>query len=294
MVSIHECFEVYERRFARVMSELPDLKPWEEKDKQEIINKVKYHYGIKDEWMPEIKTETVKTTDHDGFAIHHLVSESWEGVTGAAFLYVPDIPETEKLPLTVLCCGHGSNGKLTPGYQEMARHLVHRGTMVLALDNIGQGEREPMGHREVVAPFVCGTSLQGMITMETLAWIEWAKKQEQADASRMAAIGNSGGGHLTITLAALSPDLAAIASSGRPSTSEFTARKERKLCHCSLIPGVIGKIECWHMLGCFAPRPLYIFQGKSDPLFPFDLFHNVARKVRTVYSNVHAEQNFKA
>jgi dienelactone hydrolase len=166
--------------------------------------------------------------------------------------------------------------------------------MVLALDNIGQGEREPMGHREVVAPFVCGTSLQGMITMETLAWIEWAKKHEQVDSARMAAIGNSGGGHLTITLAALSTDLAAIVSSGRPSTSEFTARKERKLCHCSMVPGVIGKIECWHMLACFAPRPLYIFQGRSDPLFPFDLFNNVARKVRTVYSCLDAEQNFKA
>ena len=176
----------------------------------------------------------------------------------------------------------------------MARHLVRRGTIVLALDNLGQGERVPMGHREVVAPFVCGTSLQGMISMETLAWIEWAKKQERVDESRLAAIGNSGGGHLTITLAALSPDLAVISSSGRPSTSEFTARKERKLCHYSLIPGVIGQIECWHMLGCFAPRPLYIFQGYNDPMFPFDLFRNVARKVKTVYKNLQAEQNFEA
>jgi hypothetical protein len=114
------------------------------------------------------------------------------------------------------------------------------------------------------------------------------------DASRLAAIGNSGGGNLTTFLAALCPDLAVLSSSGRPSPFDYTARKERVLCHCSLIPRSIGVIECWHVLGCFAPRPMFIFQGRCDPLFPFDLFNNVARKTRTVYERLGAGESFRA
>ena len=48
----------------------------------------------------------------------------------------------------------------------------------------------------------------------------------------------------------------------------------------------------WHLLGCFAPRPMFIFQGKADPLFPEDLFYQTARKVRHVYQQHGAEKAF--
>ncbi|MBM3892393.1 MAG: hypothetical protein FJ388_25030 [Verrucomicrobia bacterium] len=110
----------------------------------------------------------------------------------------------------------------------------------------------------------------------------------------MAAIGNSGGGTLTVFLAALCPELAALSSSGYPSTFEFVARKEKKHCHCNILPGVVGQLEMWHLLGSFAPRPLFIFQGDGDPLFPPDLFFHTARKVRQVYRAHDAEQAFEA
>jgi hypothetical protein len=50
----------------------------------------------------------------------------------------------------------------------------------------------------------------------------------------------------------------------------------------------------WHVLGCFAPRPLCISQGDGDPLFPCDLFHNVARRVRHVYRSVQTESALRA
>src|SRR3989339_525368 len=62
---------------------------------------------------------------------------------------------------------------------------------------LGQGERVPMGHSDTVIPFACGMSVQGLIVMETLAWLEWAKNNPLVDKSRLAAIGNSGGGTLT-------------------------------------------------------------------------------------------------
>lgn len=45
----------------------------------------------------------------------------------------------------------------------------------------------------------------------------------------------------------------------------------------------------WHLLGSFAPRPMFIFQGSGDNLFPEDLFYHTARKVRHVYRLMGAE-----
>jgi len=293
-----ECFAYYDRRFARAMAALPRREPWREEDRAEIARVAKRCLGIRDAWRPRIRTETVRVTEHDGFRIEHLRGTSWPGVICTAHLYVPNgAQEGAKdgpLPLVLLCCGHGRGCKLCPGYQAMARHLARCGMLVLVFDNIGQGEREPMGHAHPVVPFACGTTVEGLIALEALSWLEWAKDDPRVDVHRMAAVGNSGGGKLTIFLAALCPELAALSSSGWPSTFEFVARKEKKLCHCTLLPGTVGRIEVWHLLGCFAPRPMLIFQGKLDCLFPEDLFHRVARQVKGCYDEVGAGDRFDA
>ena len=289
-----ECFADYDRRFAQAMAGLPRREPWREEDRAEITRIAKRCLGIRDAWLPRIRTETVRVTEHDGFRIEHLRGTSWPGVICTAHLYVPTPAKDGTLPLVLLCCGHGRGCKLNPGYQAMARHLARCGMLVLVFDNIGQGEREPMGHANPVVPFACGTTVEGLIALEALAWLEWAKDDPRVDVHRMAAVGNSGGGKLTIFLAALCPELAALSSSGWPSTFEFVARKEKKLCHCTLLPGTVGRIEVWHLLGCFAPRPLLIFQGKLDCLFPEDLFHRVARQVKGCYDEVGAGDRFDA
>jgi len=290
----HDCFERYERRYARAMAALPERRPWTPDGRAEIVRVLKERLGIRDEWAPTIRTETVRVSEHDGFRLEHLRFVSWPGVRGAAHLYVPTAARQKPSAFVLLCCGHGGNAKLCPLYQAMGRHIARRGAMVLAPDNIGQGERTPMGHRDVVAPFACGTSVQGLIVAETMAWLPWAAADPRVDASRMAAVGNSGGGHLTTFLAALCPELAALSSSGRPCTWDFVARKEKDLCHCSIVPGIVGELEMWHALGCFAPRPLYIFQGATDPLFPPDLFRNVSRKLGTVYRQHGAQERLRA
>jgi len=288
--STHDLFEQYERRFAEARLRMPERNP---ADRKAIAHVAKDCLGIRDEWVPTIRAEKVREANFDGGRVEMLRSTSWPGVVGTALLYVPDGAADRPLPLVILCCGHGKQGKLTDGYQRMARHVMRRGAMVLCPDNLGQGERAPMGHSDCVKPFACGTSVQGLIVMETLGWVAWALKQPRVDPRRLAAIGNSGGGTLTVFLAALCPELAVLSSSGYPSTFEFVARKEKKHCHCNILPGVVGRLEMWHLLGSFAPRPLFIFQGDGDPLFPPDLFYQTARKVQQVYRAQNADKQFE-
>jgi dienelactone hydrolase len=292
--SVHDVFEQYERRFAEARLRMPERNPAISADREAIACVAKDCLGIRDEWVPAIRAEKVREAVFDGGCIEMLRATSWPGVTATALLYVPADTADRPLPLVVLCCGHGKGGKLSDGYQRMARHITRRGAMVLCPDNLGQGERAAMGHGDCVKPFACGTSVQGLIAMETLGWLRWALKQPRVDVHRVAAIGNSGGGTLTVFLAALCPELAVLSSSGYPSTFDFVARKEKKHCHCNILPGVVGQLEMWHLLGSFAPRPLFIFQGDGDPLFPPDLFFHTARKVRQVYRARGAEKAFEA
>lgn len=290
----HELFERYERRFAAARLRQPDFNPAEPNDRETIAAVTRKCLGIREAWIPDVVAETVREAEFDGFGVEWLRATSWPDTAASALLYIPKDEDRRRRPLVVLCCGHGRGGKLSPAYQRMARHLARRGAMVLCPDNIGQGEREPMGHRRCVVPFACGLSVQGLIVMETLGWIGWARRQQRVDPQRLAAIGQSGGGTLTVFLAALCPELAALSSSGYPSTFDFIARKEKTHCHCNLLPGVVGQLEMWHLLGSVAPRPLYIFQGSEDHLFPEDLFHHTSRKVRHVYRLLGTEQAFRS
>ncbi len=283
-IAAHDLLEEYERRMARAMASMPERKPWEKTDRKEIVTVAKKCLGIWDAWVPEIQAETVRVSEHGEFVIERLQFSSWPGVMGAAHLYVPQKGTPGSQPMVLLCCGHGGHGKQHPGYQSMARHLASRGSMVLVPDNIGQGERTPMGHFDALVPFACGTSLQGLILMETLGWVRWLREYGRLDPERIAAIGNSGGGLLTMLLAAFCPELAAICSSGYPSSFEFVARKEKKLCACNILPGLVGEIEMWQLYGCFAPKPLLLFQGEKDRMFPPDLFYRTARKTATAYA----------
>ena len=292
-MTTHVVFEQYDRRFARAMASLPERRPWMDGDRAEIKRLAKKCLGIRDEWIPDIRAETVRAVEHDGFSLEYLRFTSWPGVYGAAHLYLPRTSVKKPLPFVMLCCGHGGHGKLYQGYQAMARHIARRGAMVLVADNIGQGERRPMGHADALVPFACGTSLQGLIVLEALGWLRHAACDRRVDRKRMAAIGNSGGGTLTMFLAALSQELAALSSSGYPSTFEFVARKEKKHCACNIIPKIVGALEMWHLYGCFAPRPLFIFQGAGDRMFPPDIFYRTARKVAHAYAQRKAGGRFK-
>ncbi len=282
-------FRQYEERFAQAVTASPERQPWLGEDREAIIAVLKQNLSIRDEWIPSVVPQVVRRTEHNGFSVEHLNAQSWPGVTATAHLYIPTGESSGPRPFVLLSCGHGGGGKRAPGYQAMAYRLARMGALVLVPDNIGQGERVPMGHRDVVEVFAHGQSLQGLIVMETMGWLRWAKQDQRVDAARMAAIGNSGGGTLNVMLAALChDDLAALSASAYPSSFAFIAAKRKKHCHCNVLPGFVGSLQMWELLGCFAPKPMFIFQGHRDHLFPRQFFERTARRLGEVYIQAQA------
>lgn len=284
MADIQDTLDSLTGRLRKAVVATPQWHPWVEQDRDEVVRMARECLGVRDELIPTVRSEVVGEARRGDVTVQLLRATTWDRCYGAAHLFLPAGAHRSPLPLVILCCGHGSGCKRALGYQAMAWRLAHAGAAVLVPDNIGQGEREPMGHRDVVGPFQCGLSVQGLIVTETAGWLGWAQADGRFDRSRIAAIGNSGGGLLTLFLGAIfRDDFAAVSSSGYPCAFDFIARKEKNICHCNILPGVVGSIEMWQLYGCIAPKPLLLFQGAFDHLFPADIFDFVSRKVHDAY-----------
>lgn len=293
-----EVFDEYERRFAKVRADKEMSRPWEISQREAILAATKRMLRYDEALVPIVHNmEEISRTEYDGYAAIQLRYQTWENMYGASTLYLPH--KEGKLPLAFVCCGHGDQGRLSLSYMGMGHRLASLGMAALVMDNIGQGDRNPEpnkgkhpDHWLAVAPFQCGLTLQGLVVMETVAMIRHMQKDARFDPARFGACGNSGGGTLTMFLAALAPELSAIASCGYPSETVYLLQKERRHCACNLLIGQAHEAEMWEMYSLFAPKPLLLSNGVLDNLIPMDLSHRNGRKVRNTYVQLGAEENF--
>lgn len=290
-----EIYDEYERGIARARADKPLLFPIDEKRRSEVILEAKKILGYKNELVPTLhNVEEVISEDLGDYTVSQLRYETWNDFYGAASLYMPK--GNEKIPMVFLLCGHGDDGRRTASYVTMAHRLAAMGIAVCVPDNIGQGDRqdeEKANHNFCHTPFYCGLTLQGMIVMETHAVIRYMTENPRVDKDRIGACGNSGGGTLSLFVAALVPEVSVLASTGYPSEFTYILTKERRHCCCNLLPGIARGPEMWEILSIFAPKPLLLEQGRFDDLIPIDLAQRNARKVENVYIQLGARENFR-
>ena len=295
-----EVFDSYERRFAAARVQKKLTQPWKEEDRGSILAGVKKMLAYREDLMPQIRdVEEISRQRYDGYNAIQYRYRTWDRFYGASTLYMPDTDE--KVPLVFVCCGHGANGRLTGSYMAMGHRLASLGMAALVMDNIGQGDRNltpetdrAPDHWFSIAPFYCGLTLQGMIVMETVAMIRYMQKDPRFDSSRFGACGNSGGGALTMFLAAMAAkELSVIASSGYPSEISYLLSKERRHCACNLLRGSAYGPEMWEIYSLFAPKPLLLEGGKHDILIPMDLTYRNSRKVKNTYEQMNIGENLE-
>ena len=293
-----EIYDDYERRFAKARAEKPLSRPWLPEDREDILKRVKDMLAYDEALVPQIRDlEVVRQVDMGDHTVTHYRFQSWDRFWGATSLYLPK--KEGKLPLVFVCCGHGDDGRLTDDYMAMGHRLASLGMAALVTDNIGQGDRsltpeleKGPDHWWSIAPFACGLTLQGMIVMETVAMIRHFAKDPRFDNTKLGACGNSGGGTLTMFLAALAPELSVLSSSGYPSEFPYILQKERPHCACNLLPGCAYGPEMWEIYSLFAPKPLFLEGGSNDSLIPLSLALRNARKVKNTYIQMDALNNF--
>ncbi|MCW5963382.1 MAG: acetylxylan esterase [Bryobacterales bacterium] len=178
-----------------------------------------------------LNARIVGRVERDGYRVEKLLFESMPGLFVTANVYVPTNPAhgAGPFPAVLGTAGHHDDGKLAPIYQNGWVGLARRGFVVLAYDPIGQGERlqyidEDTGESLVgngtrehimlgLASLITGTNFARYEVWDGIRAVDYLLTRSDVDATRLAVVGNSGGGTQSAYLNLLEPRLATASPS---------------------------------------------------------------------------------
>lgn len=255
---------------------------------------------------------TVGGFERSGYRLEKLVYESVPNFEIPANLYIPDRGHGP-FPGVLFQMGHTPSGKAGDTYQRCCQGLAKLGYMVLAFDPMGQGERiyYPKAgavRSRLTSPdsehttpgrqmLLNGNTATRMQVWDALRSLDVLAAHPLVDAKRLASTGQSGGGTLTMLLAAVDDRLAAAAvASGNTENvacGNFNPPGSTDDAEQNLIgSGPLG-FDRWDLFYPLAPKPLLI--SVSD----MDFFHTYSpeyirngweefQKLRAVYERLGA------
>ena len=236
--------------------------------------------------LPERTPLNPRTTgafERERYRVEKIVYESRPGLFVTANLYLPKTG-APPYPGVLFQMGHSNNGKGYALYQRCCQGLVQLGYVVLAFDPIGQGERtyypRPGGWltslrsptEEHTVPgrqmLLVGETATGAMLWDAMRSLDLLAAHPQVDAQRLASTGQSGGGTLTMILAAMDERLAAAAvSSGNTenfAVAPFLAPGSSDDAEQDLVGSGPLAFDRWDMLWPIAPKPLLIAVSAHD------------------------------
>lgn len=171
--------------------------------------------------------------------------------------------------------------------------LAKRGYVVIAIDSPGFGDRGPMVYEQQQALasnyFNLGRSLAGEVAYEDMRSVEFLSTLASVDKTRIAALGFSMGGFRAWQLAALSDKVAATAVISwfgtynglmQPGNNVLRGQSAFYMLH----PGIPAQLDIPDIASIAAPRPMLIFSGGQDKLFPAQAVTEAFTKARKVWS----------
>jgi len=270
----------YARRNARIASlnapaAIRDYQAWARRTFQQLA-------GALPERTP-LNLRTTGALERSGYRIEKVVYESRPGLFVTANLYLPK-SGARPYPGVLFQMGHSNNGKGSALYQRCCQGLVQLGYVVLAFDPIGQGERtyypRPDGWltrlrgptEEHTVPgrqmLLIGETATGALLWDAMRSLDVLAAHPDVDPRRLASTGQSGGGTLTMILAAMDERLAAAAvSSGNTenfAVSPFLAPGSSDDAEQDLIGSGPLAFDRWDLLWPMAPKPLLVAASAHD------------------------------
>lgn len=176
--------------------------------------------------------------------------------------------------------------------------LAKRGYVVIAIDSIGWGDRGPMVYEQQQALasnyFNLGRSLAGEVAYEDMRTVDFLTTLADVDAKRIGVLGFSMGGFRAWQLAALSDKVAATAVISwfgtwnglmQPGNNVLRGQSAFYMLH----PGVSARLDIPDIASIAAPKPMLIFSGGKDKLFPAQAVDEAFDKVHKVWASQNAD-----
>ena len=235
--------------------------------------------------MPErtpLNPRVTGTIDRGPYRIENVIFESFPKVYVTANLYIPTAGKPP-YPAILAPVGHSDNGKAYHYYQHLYQNLARQGYVVLSYDPFGQGERlqyidpktgkslyGPTGeHSQAGRPMVLmGESFALYCAWDGIRGVDYLVSRPEVDATRLGCTGQSGGGTMTMYLAALEPRLRAAAVSDGNTENVAGPFFDPPGATDDAEQNIVGSlplgIDRGDLLLAFAPKPLLVCYTTHD------------------------------
>jgi len=245
------------------------------------LKKVKQNANALFHKMPPKATLNAQITgaiERDGYRIEKIVYQSFQNHHVTANLYLPKI--TEKLPGVLLFCGHEDASKATESYQKTAILLAKNGFVVFVIDPISQSERVQFTDENGksltrgsttehtllnLSSNLLGTSVAAYELFDNQRGLDYLLTRKEVDSSKIACMGNSGGGMQTIYFAAIDDRVKAMVPCSYLASRENTLATTGAADGCAQIPNEgASLLEMSDYLIAAAPKPTLVLAGRYD------------------------------
>ena len=245
----------------------------------------------------------------DGYRIEKLVFESSPRFYVTAAMYVPDGVD-EPRPGVLYLPGHYENGFRFKDAQQVIVNLVQKGFPVLAVDPLDQAERvqhivpasgEPFdlpGPFDVhmypaMPPLLAGISPARHFIWDYIRALDYLTARPEVDGSRIGVCGNSGGGNMTVFLAAADARVTAAATSSWVTSHRrrISARGGSQDAEQDIFHSFEHGIEHTDWLLLHAPKPMLVLSKLND-FFPIQGTRETIAEVERIYELLGAGENF--
>lgn len=240
-----------------------------------------------------------------------VLFQSRENLSVFGYLLLPN--DTPRPAPVVICIpGHGrgvddivgiaedgSQRTEPSGYQrDFALQAVANGFAALAIEPFGFGHRRDDRARRAGAgssscqpsagaALLFGQTMVGWRTWDIVRAVDYLHTRPEIDANRIACLGISGGGTITLFATALEPRIKVGVVSGY--FNRF-ADSIMSIPHCidNYVPGILNVCEMSDIAGLIPPRCLFVESGTKDDIFPIAATRAAVQDARRIFEQLGA------
>jgi predicted esterase len=229
--------------------------------------------------------------------VHDLLIDGFEGMKIPAALYLPK-DASGPVPAVLVNVGHDALGQNAGYIRTVCWRLAKNGVAALSMDWLGMGSRFGMDQRHVpmgLRSYLAGLLPTEPILGEPLLAFEYLSARPEVDPARVALAGQSGGGMVTMHLAAMEPRIAAAVVIDISTSNPYQFDTLRGWGDTdSFLPGFNAISSHGELLAMVAPRPLLVLTGDSDAIAPTAMAQSELDIAGAAYTLLDAGGNFDA
>jgi cephalosporin-C deacetylase-like acetyl esterase len=253
-----------------------------------------------------LNAQILEKKDFETYTREKIIFQSRKNLSVVGYLLLPR-KFSRPGPAVICLPGHGRgcddivgievNGKqrsVKSGYQmDFAVQTVERGFAALAIEPLGFGHRRDAAARKkgpeqsscqpiAGAALLLGQTMVGWRVWDVMRAIDYLQTRPEIDGQRIATMGISGGGTVSLFSAALDQRIKVSVVSGYFNTFRDSIMS---ISHCmdNYVPGILNYVEMYDIAGLVAPRALFIESGTKDNIFPIEASKHAFHEAQRIY-----------